>query len=148
MPRSSMLQDISYILQSGIKVALMYGDRDYASSWIRHAHAQICHIDYWQPSNRSVMNDHLCLSITSRVGNSKAPNTPLLPSVMCTVGVKYANTEICLSRGSTPWAMKVFNVNLVLMLILAYCFIVVPSCQPKTAYKIFMRAMFNRDIAT
>ena len=27
-PRSGMLKDISYVLQSGIKVALMYGDRD------------------------------------------------------------------------------------------------------------------------
>ena len=35
-----------------------------------------------------------------------------------------------------------------LMLNTAYHGIIVPSYQPETAYKIFMRAMFNRDIAT
>ena len=28
------LEDIAYILDSGIKVALVYGDRDYACNWI------------------------------------------------------------------------------------------------------------------
>ncbi len=28
------LEDIAYILDSGIKVALAYGDRDYACNWI------------------------------------------------------------------------------------------------------------------
>ena len=34
MSRSGMLQDISYVLESGIKVAMMFGDRDFACNWI------------------------------------------------------------------------------------------------------------------
>jgi hypothetical protein len=32
--RGGFLEDIAYILDSGIKVALVYGDRDYACNWI------------------------------------------------------------------------------------------------------------------
>ena len=32
--RGGYLQDIAYVLDNGIKVALIYGDRDYACSWI------------------------------------------------------------------------------------------------------------------
>ncbi|KAI9853762.1 MAG: hypothetical protein M1824_000912 [Vezdaea acicularis] len=33
-PRGGFLEDLAYILESGIKVALFYGDRDYACNWI------------------------------------------------------------------------------------------------------------------
>lgn len=33
-PRDGFLGDIAYVLDSGIKVALVYGDRDYACNWI------------------------------------------------------------------------------------------------------------------
>ena len=32
-PRDGLLQDMAYLLDSGIKVALVYGDRDYACNW-------------------------------------------------------------------------------------------------------------------
>ncbi|OCL10097.1 alpha/beta-hydrolase [Glonium stellatum] len=33
-PRPDWLQDLSYLLENGIKVTLVYGDRDYACNWI------------------------------------------------------------------------------------------------------------------
>jgi carboxypeptidase C (cathepsin A) len=33
-PRSGLLEDLSYLIDSGIKVAMVYGDRDYACNWI------------------------------------------------------------------------------------------------------------------
>lgn len=33
-PRGGYLEDLAYILDSGIKVSLVYGDRDYACNWI------------------------------------------------------------------------------------------------------------------
>ena len=33
-PRPGWLEDLSYLLESGVKVALVYGDRDYACNWI------------------------------------------------------------------------------------------------------------------
>lgn len=32
--RGSMLQDLAFVLDSGVKVALVYGDRDFACNWI------------------------------------------------------------------------------------------------------------------
>ena len=33
-PRPGWLEDLAYLLENGIKVALVYGDRDYACNWI------------------------------------------------------------------------------------------------------------------
>lgn len=33
-PRGGYLQDLSYLIDNGIKVAMVYGDRDYACNWI------------------------------------------------------------------------------------------------------------------
>jgi carboxypeptidase C (cathepsin A) len=33
-PRGGLLDDLSYLIDSGIKVAMVYGDRDYACTWI------------------------------------------------------------------------------------------------------------------
>lgn len=33
-PRPGWLEDLAYLLESGIKVTLVYGDRDYACNWI------------------------------------------------------------------------------------------------------------------
>jgi hypothetical protein len=33
-PRGGLLEDLSYLIDSGIKVAMVYGDRDYACNWI------------------------------------------------------------------------------------------------------------------
>lgn len=34
MGRGGMLEDIAYILNNGVKVSLLYGDRDYACNWV------------------------------------------------------------------------------------------------------------------
>lgn len=44
------LEDISYILDSGIKVALVYGDRDYACNWIGGEKVSL-EVDYSDSSN-------------------------------------------------------------------------------------------------
>src|SRR5215469_2379442 len=49
-PRSGFLQDIAYVLDSGIKVALVYGDRDYACNWIGGEAVSLA-IQYSQASN-------------------------------------------------------------------------------------------------
>lgn len=36
MPRTGMLDDIGYLLDHGVKVAMVYGDRDYACNWVSH----------------------------------------------------------------------------------------------------------------
>jgi carboxypeptidase C (cathepsin A) len=49
-PRSGFLQDIAYVLDSGIKVALVYGDRDYVCNWIGGEAVSLA-IQYKQASN-------------------------------------------------------------------------------------------------
>lgn len=44
-PRPGWLQDLSYLLERGIKVTLVYGDRDYACNWIGGEAASLA-IDY------------------------------------------------------------------------------------------------------
>ena len=34
MARGGLLEDIAYLLDSGVKVALVYGDRDFACNWV------------------------------------------------------------------------------------------------------------------
>jgi len=49
-PRSGFLQDIAYVLDSGIKVAMVYGDRDYACNWIGGEAVSLA-VQYSQASN-------------------------------------------------------------------------------------------------
>jgi hypothetical protein len=35
MPRAGFLEDIAYVLDHGVRVAMMYGDRDYACNWVQ-----------------------------------------------------------------------------------------------------------------
>ena len=43
--KGGMLTDIVHLLESGIKISLMYGDRDYACNWIGGEEASM-HIEY------------------------------------------------------------------------------------------------------
>lgn len=49
-PRDGFLEDIAYVLDSGIKVALVYGDRDYACNWIGGESVSLS-VQYSQASN-------------------------------------------------------------------------------------------------
>lgn len=49
-PRGGLLEDLSYLIDSGIKVALVYGDRDYACSWLGGEAASLA-VAYSKTSN-------------------------------------------------------------------------------------------------
>ena len=49
-PRGGLLEDLSYLIDSGIKVAMVYGDRDYACNWIGGEAASLA-VAYSKTSN-------------------------------------------------------------------------------------------------
>ncbi|EAW12632.1 putative carboxypeptidase S1 [Aspergillus clavatus NRRL 1] len=113
-PRSDVrgyLEDLAYVLDAGIKVALVYGDRDYACPWnggeevsLRIAHADA---DRFRAAGYAPLRTN-----ASYVGGSVR---------------QYGNFSFA----------RVFQAGHE-----------VPAYQPQTAYEIFHRALFNRDIAT
>lgn len=108
--RGDYLGDVAYLLDSGVKVHMMYGDRDYACNWVGGEKASL-HIPY------------------SRAGDfSRAGYVPLMTSE----GVKGMTRQF----GNFSFT-RVFQAGHE-----------VPSYQPAAAYDIFMRATFNKDIAT
>ncbi|KAL5360366.1 Alpha/Beta hydrolase protein [Aspergillus floccosus] len=113
-PRSDVrgyLEDLAYVLDSGIKVALVYGDRDYACPW----------------------NGGEEVSLLVQHAEAKqfraAGYAPLRTNASYVGGMVRQHGNFSFSR--------VFEAGHE-----------VPAYQPETAYEIFHRAMFNRDIAT
>ncbi|KAI9812725.1 MAG: hypothetical protein M1827_004481 [Pycnora praestabilis] len=109
--RGGYLQDLAYLLDNGIKVAMAYGDRDYACNWIG--------------------------------GENSSMNVP------------YSNQRQFLSAGYEPVRVNSTYVGGLVRQYGNFSFTRVfesgheiPAYQPETAYTIFMRAMFNTDIAT
>ncbi|KAE8354292.1 Alpha/Beta hydrolase protein [Aspergillus coremiiformis] len=113
-PRSDVrgyLEDIAYVLDSGIKVALVYGDRDYACPWNGGEEVSL-KVDYAEAAQfRS------------------AGYAPLKTNASYVGGLvrQYGNFSFT----------RVFEAGHE-----------VPAYQPETAYEIFHRALFNKDIAT
>jgi carboxypeptidase D len=113
-PRSDVrgyLDDLAYVLDSGIKVALVYGDRDYACNWI---------------------------------GGEEV-----------SLGVNYADAAAFRAAGYTPLHTNSSYVGGQVRQHGNFSFTrvyeaghEVPAYQPETAYEIFHRALFNRDLAT
>ncbi|PWY88196.1 lysosomal protective protein precursor [Aspergillus heteromorphus CBS 117.55] len=104
------LDAIGYLLDSGVKVHMMYGDRDYACNWVGGEKASLA-IPY------------------SRISDfAEAGYTPLQTSEgvdgMTRQFGNYSFTRVYQSGHE------------------------VPAYQPVAAYEIFMRATFNKDIAT
>ncbi|OLN88363.1 Carboxypeptidase S1-like protein A [Colletotrichum chlorophyti] len=103
-------ESVGYLLDNGVKVHLMYGDRDYACNWVGGEKASLA-IKY----NRSV-------------DFANAGYAPLItPDGITGMTRQFGNYSFS----------RVFQAGHE-----------VPSYQPVTAYEIFMRATFNRDIAT
>ncbi|EPS34349.1 hypothetical protein PDE_09313 [Penicillium oxalicum 114-2] len=105
------LDDIAYVLDSGIKVALVHGDRDYACDWIggedvslRVAHAQA---EHFRAAGYAPLRTN-----SSYVGGQVR---------------QYGNFSFS----------RVYQAGHE-----------IPAYQPQTAYEIFHRALFNRDLAT
>ena len=110
-PRDGHLSNIAYVLDSGIKVALIYGDRDYACNWIGGELSSLA-VPY------SSAEEFAAAGYQSIVVN----NTYVGGQVR-----QYGNYSFS----------RVYQAGHM-----------VPAYQPETAYKIFMRAMFNKDVAT
>lgn len=105
------LGDIGHLLDSGIKVALIYGDRDYACNWYggEEASLQVSYSESFRFRGAGYAdlhtNDSYIGGLVRQHGN-------------------FSFTRVFQSGHE------------------------VPAYQPETAYRVFQRAMFNRDIAT
>ena len=111
MFRSGLVEDIAYILDHGVRVAMMYGDRDYACNWVGGEAASL-----------KVPWDH-------QADFENAGYTPLVVSPLQSGGLTRQHGNLSFTRVYQAGHM-------------------VPSYQPEAAYKIFMRAITGRDIAT
>jgi carboxypeptidase D len=105
------LDDIAYVLDSGIKVALVYGDRDYACPWNG--------------------GEEVSLSIKHEEADAfrAAGYAPLRTNASYVGGQVRQHGNFSFTR--------VYEAGHE-----------VPAYQPQTAYEIFHRALFNRDLAT
>ncbi|CCF46199.1 carboxypeptidase S1 B [Colletotrichum higginsianum] len=110
-PRPGWIEDIASLLHSGVKVSLMYGDRDFACNWI---------------SGEEVA---LAIPWADQENFAAAGYEPLQTN--CT----YEGGQVR-QYGNLSY-IRVYQAGHA-----------VPSYQPESAYRIFNRALFNRDIAT
>ena len=109
--REGAITQLAYVLDSGIKVALVYGDRDYACNWIGGE----------QISQK--------INHTSSKDFARAGYAPIHVNESYTGGQVRQYGNLSFSRVYQSGHM-------------------VPAYQPETAYEIFMRVMFNKDVAT
>ncbi|KAI9825090.1 MAG: hypothetical protein M1832_001410 [Thelocarpon impressellum] len=109
--RGDMLEELAYVLDSGIKVALMYGDRDYSCNWIGGEAASVAVGHAAADGFRAAGYADLMVNDTHRGGAVR-------------------------QHGNLSFS-RVFQAGHQ-----------VPAYQPEAAYEIFMRATFDRDIAT
>lgn len=113
-PRSDVrgyLNDLAYLLDSGIKVALVYGDRDYACNWIGGE------------------------DVSLAVNHAEAPAFRAAGYTPVRTNASYVGGQVR-QHGNFSFT-RVYEAGHE-----------VPAYQPETAYEIFNRALFNRDIAT
>ncbi|KAL3488298.1 Alpha/Beta hydrolase protein [Aspergillus germanicus] len=113
-PRSDVhgyLEDLAYVLDSGIKVALVYGDRDYACPWNGGEEVSL-QVDYSDAAKFRA-----------------AGYAPMHTNASYVGGLVRQHGNFSFTR--------VFEAGHE-----------VPAYQPETAYEVFQRAMFNRDIST
>ncbi|KPM39262.1 Carboxypeptidase S1 A [Neonectria ditissima] len=108
--QGGFLESIGYLLDNGIKVHMMYGDRDYACSWTGGEAASLA------------------------VPFKRAPDF---------ADAGYA--PFVTAEGESGMTRQFGNFSFTRVYQAGH---EVPSYQPEAAYEIFMRALFNRDIAT
>lgn len=109
--RPGWKEDLAYLLESGIKVTLVYGDRDFACNWYG--------------------GELLSLAIDYEFSQEfhAAGYTPVI------VNETYIGGQVR-QYGNLSFT-RVYQAGHE-----------VPAYQPETAYKIFTRALFNKDVAT
>ncbi|KAJ5908407.1 hypothetical protein N7495_001089 [Penicillium taxi] len=113
-PRSDVhgyLHDLGYVLDSGIKVALVYGDRDYACNWIGGE------------------------DVSLQVNYANADKFRAAGYAPLKTNSSYIGGQVR-QHGNFSYT-RVYQAGHE-----------VPAYQPQTAYEIFHRALFNRDLAT
>jgi carboxypeptidase C (cathepsin A) len=110
-PRPGWKENIALFLENGIKVSLMYGDRDYACNWIGGETLSLS-INYNHTTRFHMSGYAPLLNGNSTVGGQVR---------------QYGNFSF----------VRVYQAGHS-----------TPSYEPETAYNIFHRALFNRDIAT
>lgn len=110
-PRDGWLQDLEYLLENEIKVALVYGDRDYACNWYGGELVS------------------LALNYSGTDAFHAAGYAPV------EINASYSGGQVR-QHGNLSFS-RVYEAGHE-----------VPAYQPETAYQIFMRVLFNRDVAT
>lgn len=105
------LDDIAYVLDSGIKVALVYGDRDYACDWIGGE------------------------DVSLAIQHAEADEFRAAGYAPLRTNSSYVGGQVR-QHGNFSFT-RVYEAGHE-----------VPAYQPQTAYEIFHRALFNRDLAT
>ncbi|PGH23441.1 hypothetical protein AJ80_02551 [Polytolypa hystricis UAMH7299] len=109
--RGSYLNDLANLLDAGVKIAFMYGDRDYVCNWVGGEQASLA-INYTNTAQFHAAGYTNIQSNATYIGGQVR---------------QYGNFSFS----------RVFQAGHM-----------VPSYQPETAYEIFQRVMFNRDVAT
>lgn len=110
-PRDASLPDMGYLLDNGVKVALIYGDRDFACNW--YGGEQVS----------------LAIPYSESEAFKAAGYAPLRTNESYTGGQTRQHGNLSFSR--------IYEAGHE-----------VPGYQPETAYQVFTRALFGRDIAT
>jgi len=132
--RRGSMEAVSYLLDSGVKVHMVYGDRDYACNWLGGETAS------------------LAIQYSGTEDFKNAGYAPIL-GVEGMGGFVRQYGNFSFSRvfqagheGKISLALHAHS-NAVVYESITDC-LKVPWYQPEVSYNIFMRAMFNRDIAT
>ncbi|OCT51282.1 Carboxypeptidase S1 B [Cladophialophora carrionii] len=110
-PRGGYLEDLSALIDAGIKVALVFGDRDYACNWIGGEAVSLA------------VNHSGSLAFANAGYANVTVNSTYVGGLVRQAG-NFSFTRVFQAGHE------------------------VPAYQPETAYEIFRRALFNRDIAT
>ncbi|KAL9114089.1 MAG: hypothetical protein Q9227_001861 [Pyrenula ochraceoflavens] len=117
--KGGLLEDIAYVLDQGVRVALVYGDRDWACNWLGGEAA-------------STSIPHPFSKKFTEKGKGEAGDVTYNPIVIdpfTSGGLVRQYANLSFSRIYQAGHM-------------------VPAFQPRTAYEIFMRVVRGRDVAT
>ena len=125
-----MLEDIAYVLENGIKVAMVYGDRDFACNWIGGERSSLS-IPYIY-SEQFKQAGYAPIEVGENYEGGQVRQYGNL---------SFSRVYQAGHMGKQKWFL--YRVPGLLTLVM-----LVPSYQPETAYRIFMRALLNKDIAS
>ncbi|KAI0142615.1 serine carboxypeptidase [Hypoxylon sp. NC0597] len=109
--RPGWVEDLAFLLENGIKVHMIYGDRDYACNWIGGE----------------------AVSLAVNYSNTEEFHTAGYTDIV--INDTYVGGQVR-QYGNFSFS-RVYEAGHE-----------VPAYQPETAYKLFHRALFNKDIAT